>query len=318
MEGVPGTPFGSAVRHRWRSLGDWSRALVAAFGLLLLLHLFVVRWAVVENTSMYATLRPGDLVMVQRWAKWTGVDRGDIVLFRDPLKDRTPLWRRPLMVKRIAGMPGDTVELRNGVLTINGQRQDAAPGQTRSHLVRLRSGASPAGVLQFLGLEGMEIMEGRSFIELPLNDSLAEELEQRPDVVSVSPMGPATGAPGHIFPFSPRFRWNGDDYGPLVVPAKGDTVTITIDNLPLFDRIISRYEGHRLVANGNVLMLDDVPLEHYVIEQDYFFVLGDSRHHSADSRYWGFVPRDHMVGRTDLVITGHGGDGERSGPRMLE
>jgi type IV secretory pathway protease TraF len=55
-----------------------------------------------------------------------------------------------------------------------------------------------------------------------------------------------------------------------------------------------------------------------VIEQDYFFVLGDSRHHSADSRYWGFVPRDHMVGRTDLVITGHSGDGERSGPRMLE
>lgn len=312
------SPANSDRSHHWRSLGEWFKALLAALLLLLLLHVFVVRWAVVENTSMSATLRPGDLLLVQRWPVWTGVSRGDIVLFRDPLKDKVARWRRPLMVKRIAAMPGDTLELRNGVLFLNGDRQPTVPTATQSYLLRMRTGRPPGPVLKELGLQGMHVMEGRSIVEIPLNEQLAKVLERHPDVVSVSPMGTATGTPRHIFPFSPRFPWNGDDYGPIVIPAKGDTVSITIDNLPLYDRIISRYEGHRLVANGNLLLLDDTPLDRYVVEQDYYFVLGDGRHHSADSRYWGFVPQDHLVGRTRSVIAGNDGNGTRTGPRTLQ
>ena len=102
---------------------EWLKAFVLALVLLLFLHAFVVRWVIVESTSMFATLKPGDLVLVQRWPLWTGLDRGDVVVFRDPLKDDVSMVRRPLLVKRIAGMPGDRVEIRRGKLFVNNKAE---------------------------------------------------------------------------------------------------------------------------------------------------------------------------------------------------
>jgi signal peptidase I len=298
-------------------MNEWLKAFVLAVLFLVVLHVLVVRWVVVENTSMYATLRPGDLMAVERWPVWTGLERGDIVVFRDPLKDEIAFWRRPLMVKRIAGMPGDVVEVRAGSLFVNGMEQSAPRDGTRSYLVRLRTDASPARVLERLGLTGLAVMKGRQVLELPLNEALASEVGALPEVVSVTAMGLATGSPRHLFPFSQRFAWNGDHYGPLRVPGKGDTLVINANTLPLYDRLISVYEGHRLTVNGNELMLDEAPLTRYVVEKDHAFVLGDGLHHSADSRYWGFLPLDHVVGRVRWVVTGSGPDGARTGPRML-
>ena len=311
-------PVVKALQQHWRSLNEWLKAFLLAVVLLVAMHVLVVRWVVVENTSMYATLRPGDLMAVERWPVWTGLERGDIVVFRDPLKDELASWRRPLMVKRIAGMPGDVVEVRAGSLLVNGIEQSAPPDGTRSYLVRLRTDASPARVLDLLGLKGLDVMKGRQVLELPLNEVLASQVEALSDVVSVTPMGLATGSPRHLFPFSQRYAWNGDHYGPVRVPRQGDTLVIDPNTLPLYDRLISVYEAHRLTVNGNELMLDEEPLTHYVVEKDHAFVLGDGLHHSADSRYWGFLPMDHVVGRVRWVVTGIGADGARSGPRHLQ
>lgn len=280
---------------------DWFRAGLFALGILLGLHFFVLRWVTVRSTSMYSTLYPGDLVGVARWPVWAGFDRGDIAVFRDPLQDRSPFERRQLLVKRIVGLPGDVVQLKDGVLFVNGVRV-SYPGETRSYLVRLKKGTDPVAVLTELGLPPAFVLPGRSFIELPLNADMAEAITHRADVVSAEPMSTATGAPRHIFPFSPFFRWNSDDYGPLRVPAKGDTVRIDDTTIPLYDRIMSRYEGNKLEHDGRRLLLDGQPLDRYTIAKDYYFVLGDSRHYSADSRYWGFVPKDHLVGRASFVL----------------
>lgn len=301
--------------HRWRSLNEWLRAFVLAVLLLVMVHLFVLRWVTVQSTSMYATLLPGDLVLVQRWPVWTGFERGDIAVFRDPLKDRESRSNRPLLVKRIVGMPGDTVELRAGVLWVNGARQEAPSTATWSHLVRLRGEHGPDSIMEQLRLPMSMLIPGRRFLELPLNRTLADSLETMPAVVSAEAMSLASGTPRHIFPFSDRHRWNGDNYGPIVVPAKGDTLRINIDNLPLYDRIMSIYEGHTLSVDRNILMIDGEPLRDYVVEQDHYFVLGDSRHHSSDSRYWGFLPSDHLVGRAAHVVLTKGGDGLLNGIR---
>jgi signal peptidase I len=298
--------------------GEWLKAFVLAVLLLVFTHFFLVRWVVVQSTSMFATLLPGDLVLVQRWPVWTGFSRGDIALFRDPLKDRTTMLQRPLLVKRIAGMPGDEVELRDGFLYVNGERMEGPGTATRAYLLRMRTGHSADSLLRTLGLPPSMVIPGRNFLEVPLNEELARRVEEYPGVVSATAMSPATGAPRHIFPYSPTYAWNGDDYGPLRVPARGDSVQITIYNLPLYDRIISRYEGHRItVTDDEELLLDGRPLNYYVFGQDHYFMLGDSRHHSADSRYWGFVPEDHLVGRASLVILSKGGDGLRSGRRFV-
>lgn len=299
--------------HRWDRVNPWIRATLQAVLFLLFLHVCVVRWVTVRSTSMYATLLPGDLLLVQRWPLLTGFANGDVVVFRDPLRDDVSLSRRPLLVKRIVGMPGDRVELRNGHLLVNGTVKPFPIGATRSYLVRLKQGRSPDALLEMLGLPKEQVIPGRNFIELPLNKVLADSVKASPDVVSVEPMSSATGAPRHIFPFSPRYAWNGDDYGPITVPKKGDTLHITIDNLPLYDRLMSRYEGHVLTAEGNDIAIDGRPLTDYVVEHDHYFVLGDSRHHSADSRYWGFVPADHLVGRAGTVLLGKGPSGLRGG-----
>lgn len=295
----------------WRN--EWWRAFLLALAILILLHVFVVRWVIVESTSMFATLKPGDLVLVQRWPVWTGFSNGDIVVFRDPLKDDLSMARRPLLVKRIAGLPGDRVELKRGELIVNGRQEADTDQATQAYLVRVRDELKVDSLLRHLGLPVRMRQPGRSFVELPLNGTMAKQLEDLPYVLSVDRLGLARGPQRHIFPYSPRYPWNGDDYGPIQVPKKGDTLHISVDNLPLYDRLISHYEGHTLGVDRDHLLIDGAPLTDYVVEQDYYFVLGDSRHHSADSRYWGFVPADHITGRACFRLWGTGAGGTASG-----
>jgi signal peptidase I len=303
--------------ERWRTLGEWWRSLLLAVAIIAVVHAVVVRFVVVENISMYATLKPGDLLMVERWPVWTGFHRGAVVVFHDPLKDGTSPWRRPLMVKRIAGMPGDRVQLERSLMKVDGVAVPAPPQATRAHLVRLRAGADGTEVRHLLDLPGLSGVGVRSVLEAPLNDSLAALVRNLPGVLEVTPMRPAKGAPRHIFPFSERFAWNGDNYGPIAVPRRGDTLHVDVSNLPLYDRLLTVYEGQRISHSGDTLLLGGRPLGSYVVKQNYYFVLGDGLHNSSDSRYWGFVPENHLVGRARWVITGVGSNGERSGPRRL-
>ena len=296
----------SGLRDRWHRLNEWLRSFILAVVILLLAHLFVVRFVSVQSTSMFATLRPGDLLLVQRWPMWTGFHRDDIVVFRDPLRDAVAKYKRPLLVKRIAGLPGDIVQLKDGELFVNHIYHPPPDAATFSHLVRMRTDSTPEALLADLGLPPYFMQGERSTLELPLNDALADSARKQSGVVSVEAMRLASGSPRHIFPFSPRYPWNGDDYGPITVPAKGDTLHINVDNLPLYDRLMSVYEGHRLGVHHSELTIDDQPLKDYVVEKDYYFVLGDSRHFSADSRYWGFLPADHLVGRGSTVLLSKG------------
>ncbi len=287
---------------RLKKIPEWGQAFLLALGLLLLLHLFVLRWVTVRSTSMYATLLPGDLVGVERWAAWTGLHRGDIAVFHDPVQDDRPMHQRQLLVKRIAGGPGDEVEIRDGNLFVNGIAVPPAPGQTGRWMVRLKEGTDASGLLAQIGLPADYVLAGRTVFELPLNEALAARVKNLPEVEDADLQGTSRRAANNLFPFGPNFRWNNDNYGPLHVPAAGDTVEVNPYTLPIYDRIISRYEHNVLAANGKELTINGKAANRYVIRKNYYFVLGDSRDFSADSRYWGFVPGDHLVGRASFVL----------------
>lgn len=282
-------------------LHEWGLAFLLAIGLLTALHLWALAWVTVRSTSMYATLVPGDLVAVQRWPSWSGLEHGDIIVFRDPLQDHLPKGQRQLLVKRIAGLPGDELELRDGALYVNGKRTAPLPAQTSSWSVRLEKGAGPAELLSALSLP-LDLRVPAPVIDLPLNDSLAALAEARPEVAGLAPRASARHRSTNLFPFGPGYKWTHDDYGPLRVPAAGDTVPITMYTLPMYDRLISRYEHGALHVVDGKLMIDGVLAERYAVQQDYYFVLGDSRDHSSDSRYWGFVPAELVIGRAGLVL----------------
>ena len=299
------------LKAAWGRVPEWGKAFLIAIGLLLVMHLFVLRWVTVRSTSMFATLMPGVFVGVERWPVWTGLHRGDIIVFRDPVQDDRPKSQRELLVKRIVGAPGDLVELRDGKLFVNGISVPPYAQQTGRWALRLKSGTDPTELLAQVGLPADFVLPGQTVIDLPLNNAMAAQLRARADVVSVEQRGPATGSPGHLFPYGPNFRWNNDNYGPLRVPAEDDTVAVTAYTLPIYDRIISRYERNVVEVSGGELLINGKAAERYFIKQDYYFVLGDSRDNSSDSRYWGFVPADQIIGRASFVLlnarTFHGG-----------
>lgn len=291
-----------AIGTAWHALGPWGRAFIRAAAALVVIHLFLLRTVQVRSTSMYATLLPGDVLLVQRWPVWTGLDRGDIIVFRDPLEDDRPMHRRRLLVKRAVGLPGDTLRIAQGMLRVNGTDLGPFPGETKRWLLRVDADTDLSRLLATVQLTPQETVIQGVHVELPLNDSLAALLEHADGVRTLAPLSLSLRPQRHLFPYHPGREWSSDRYGPLVVPARGGTAPLTVEDLPMIDRIITRYENHRLEVSRGKVELDGAPASTYLFKQDHLFVLGDARHNSADSRHWGFVPMDHVVGRVSRVF----------------
>jgi signal peptidase I len=135
----------------------------------------------------------------------------------------------------------------------------------------------------------------------PLNKTTAEKIKKEiPNIIKVERQ--MNNDPDfQTYPNSQQFSWSADQFGPIWIPKKGATVTLSVDNLPYFDRIIEAYEGNTLhVKDGNIYINGQVTTE-YTFKMDYYFMMGDNRHRSADSRFWGFVPDDHIIGKPKFV-----------------
>jgi Peptidase S26. len=137
---------------------------------------------------------------------------------------------------------------------------------------------------------------------LPLTKEKAEAVKamafvQRIDIEEEQP--DSTGF--RVYPYSSDYPWSRDNYGPIWMPQKGATVKLNLQNIVLYERIITAYEGNTLECKNGTILLNGQATDQYTFKMDYYFMLGDNRHKSADSRYWGFVPEDHIVGKPILV-----------------
>ena len=150
-----------------------------------------------------------------------------------------------------------------------------------------------------LGVSDVDMM----LYTLPLTAAMAAELRSNPLVAEVMPLSQQAGYSGlSLFPHAEGYSWSVDNFGPLLIPAKGMTVDLDQHNLPVYRRIIEFFEGNTLEQCDGQIFINGTPTTQYTFKMDYYWMMGDNRHNSADSRYWGFVPEDHIVGRASMVV----------------
>ena len=254
---------------------------------------------------------------------------GDTVLTKAPTEDyyawvRTsgrkytvenfgPLIVRPAdktdhYVKRCVALPGDTLSVRDGLVWIGQEQQEVYPGVQLTYVVRTREKLNPR-TLDKIGLNTGELYYDPrlpGYPRMPLTSAMLEKVKALSSVVEITPAldvyppdAPDTFL--SLFPFT-QTLWTRDNYGPLWIPEKGATVSLTVENLPLYERIIRDYEHNILdVDPEGKIFINGEEASTYTFRQDYYFMMGDNRHNSLDSRYWGFVPEDHIVGRPSII-----------------
>lgn len=239
-----------------------------------------------------------------------------------PLKAR-PSDKKDHYVKRCVAVAGDTLEIVNGRVHVNSVPQEVWPGVQNTYTVVTTGQRINPVYLDKLGINSSELGFDPSlpgYPAMPLTTEMYQQLKDAPVVKSVSEnidVYPPDYPDSYItiFPFSPNYKWTRDNFGPLWVPQKGSTVQLTQENLPLYERIITSYEGNDLKVIDGKIHINSEEAQSYTFKQDYYFMMGDNRHNSLDSRYWGFVPEDHIVGKPAMVWLSI--DGNKKFPRNI-
>jgi len=213
-----------------------------------------------------------------------------------------PVDRKDNYIKRCVAIPGDSLQIIDGTVYINGKPQPEFEGIQYDYIVQTNGRPLNPRALDKYNLppSSLGIQYNPSYT-IPLTKQKAEQLKTEVnDIIRVERIV-KNGSSYLLFPHSDLYQWNEDNFGPVWMPEKGATINLDSQSLPFYRRIIEAYEGNTLKTEGEKILINGEETGSYTFKKDYYWMMGDNRHSSSDSRFWGYVPEDHIIGKPKFI-----------------